>query len=426
MKILVINCGSSSLKFQLREIEANAARSGEGRLLGGGLIQGIGGAAEVTLRRPGAAPERLRAETPDYAAAVRIALDWLARGGLVRLDTVDDAVGGTAGGTAGGPAGAIAAVGHRFVHGGERFHEPVRIDAAVREALHALEVLAPLHNRPSLAGVNAVQAVLGEATPQVAVFDTAFHHGLPEVARTYGLPHALAARHGIRRFGFHGTSCRSVLEQYGEQPGARPAGRVIVLHLGSGASATAVQGGRSVETSMGFTPLEGLLMGTRCGDLDPALPAFLARQEGLSLEAVEVLLNEQSGLKGVSGQSNDLRVLLEHEAADPRARLAIELFCYRIRKYIGAYLAVLQGADAILFTGGVGEHAPDIRARVCGPFDWCGLRLDAARNDTARGDAPRCISDPGGAIQAYVVPSDEERIIAWDTARCLGRPPPNP
>jgi acetate kinase len=415
MNVLVINCGSSSLKFQLRRIAPGAAGSGEGRLLGGGLIQGIGGTAEVTLRRPGAEPERSRAEAPDYAAAVRIALDWLARSGIARP--------GNGAGTGGDIGREIDAAGHRFVHGGERLHEPARIDAAVRRELRVLEELAPLHNRPSLAGVDAVQAALGEGLPQVAVFDTAFHHGLPEVARTYGLPHALAARHGIRRYGFHGTSCRSVLERYGELPGAVPAGRVIILHLGSGCSATAVRGGRAVDTSMGFTPLEGLLMGTRSGDLDPALPMFLASREGLSLEAVEHLLNEASGLKGLSGRSNDLRELLAHEGEDERARLAVELFCYRVRKYIGAYLAVLEGADAVLFAGGVGEHLPSIRARICGPLAWCGLRLDAARNEAARGEAPCPIGATGAPVQAFVIPSDEERIIAWDTARCLAAGP---
>jgi acetate kinase len=406
MNVLVINCGSSSLKFQLRHVPEGATGSGAGGVLAGGLVQGIGGPAEVTLRAERGEPRRSAQPVPDYTAAVRVALGWLEERGL-------------AGPGAGNGAG-IAAVGHRFVHGGERLFRPVRIDAAVRRELHALEELAPLHNRPSLAGVDAVEAALGRALPQVAVFDTAFHHDLPEVARLYGLPGELAARHGIRRYGFHGTSCRSVLEQYGELPGAVPEGRVIVLHLGSGCSATAVRGGRSQDTSMGFTPLEGLLMGTRSGDLDPAVPLHLARAAGLSPEAVEHLLNEASGLKGVSGTSADLRELLATEAAQPAAHRAVELFCYRIRKYIGAYLAALEGADAVLFTGGVGEHMPAVRERICAPLAWCGLRLDPARNEAARGAAAARISADGAPIQAYVIPSDEERMIAWDTACCLG------
>jgi len=405
MNVLVINCGSSSLKFQLRQVPAGAEHSGAGRLLAGGLVQGIGGRAEVTLRAAQGEPERSRGDVPDYAAAVRLALDWLERTGLA---------------TGGDGQRGIAAVGHRFVHGGERLFRPVVIDEAVRRELHALEELAPLHNRPSLAGVEAVQAALGTDVPQVAVFDTAFHHDLPEVARSYGLPLELAARHGIRRFGFHGTSCRSVLEQYGQLPGAVPGARAIVLHLGSGCSATAVRDGHSVDTSMGFTPLEGLLMGTRCGDLDPAVPLHLTRAAGLTPEAVEHLLNEGSGLKGVSGTSADLRELLAAEAGHAPSRLAVELFCYRIRKYIGAYLAALEGADAVLFTGGVGEHLPVVRDRICAPLGWCGLQLDAARNEAARGGSAERISADGAPIEAFVIPSDEERIIAWDTARCVG------
>jgi acetate kinase len=401
MNVLVINCGSSSLKFQLRRVAADAGRASDGALLAGGLVQGIGGTAEISLRAPDRAPLRSHAAVPDYAAAVRLALDWLG-----------------ANGAAGGRS--IEAVGHRFVHGGERLHRPAPIDAGVRTELQALEALAPLHNRPALAGVDAVQGVLGTALPNVAVFDTAFHHDLPDVARHYGLPRELTERHGIRRFGFHGTSCRSVLEQYGELQGTQPEGRVIVLHLGSGCSATAVRGGRSVDTTMGFTPLEGLLMGTRSGDLDPALALYLARQPGQTPESVERLLNTEAGLRGVSGLSNDLRDLLAAEARNPRARLAVELFCYRVRKTIGAYLAVLGGADAVLFTGGVGLHLAAIRERICAPLAWSGLRLDSARNEAARDGAAACIGAADAGIQSYVLPSDEERIIAWDTARCLG------
>jgi len=407
MNVLVLNCGSSSLKFQLRALPRGARRSAEARLLAHGKVQGIGAhaeaEAEVTLHA-GEAPAAVSSQrVPDYAAAVRVALDWIVAQGTA-LESVE-------------------AVGHRFVHGGTALHVPARIDDDVRAALHELEALAPLHNRPALAGVDAAAAVLGPQVPQVAVFDTAFHHPLPEVAQTYGLPWALAERHGIRRFGFHGTSCRSVVEQYGGLPEARAEDRLIVLHLGSGCSATAVRGGQPADTSMGFTPLEGLLMGTRCGDLDPALPAFLARREGLSGEAMEAVLNGESGLQGVSGVSNDLRDLLAQEGTDARVRLAVELFCYRVRKYVGAYLAVLEGAEAVLFTGGVGEYLPEIRARICGPLDWSGLRLDAHRNEAAaaRGPSgPVAVSAADAAIRVYVIPSDEERLIAWDTVCLLG------
>lgn len=401
MNVLVINCGSSSLKFRLCRVPPDAPDATHGRLLATGLVQGIGGPAALTFRAGEADPDHRETPVPDYRAAVRHALDWLRGRGLA------DGAG-------------IAAVGHRFVHGGERLVAPAVIDDGVRAALTELQALAPLHNGPALAGLDAAQAELERPVPHVAVFDTAFHATLPAVARSYGLPHDVAARHGIRRFGFHGTSCRSVLQQYAALPGARPAGRVIVLHLGSGCSATAVREGRSQDTSMGFTPLEGLLMGTRSGDLDPALPLHLARAEGLSLEGVEALLNEASGLKGVSGLSNDLRDLLAREADDPRAHLAVELFCYRVRKYVGAYQAVLEGLDALIFTGGVGEHLPAIRSRICAPLAWCGVRLDAARNESARGGAPASIGAANAPVQVCVMPSDEERIIAWDTARCLG------
>jgi len=398
MNVLVINCGSSSLKFQLQHVPPDAERSTEGRTLATGRVQALGADARLTFQPAGGAAEHVAVSVADHATAVRLLLDRLAAHAAT--------------------LGSIEAVGHRFVHGGARFQKPARIDDDVLAHLEALRALAPLHNGPALAGLGAVQAALDEALPHVAVFDTAFHAHLPQVAQTYGLPWALAERHGIRRYGFHGTSCRSVVERYGELTGALPDARLIVLHLGAGCSATAVQGGRSMDTSMGFTPLEGLLMATRSGDVDPALPAFLAEREGLSPAAVERLLNEESGLMGVSGRSGDLRELLAHEADDPRARLAVALYCYRVRKAVGANLAALGGADAILFTGGVGEHLPEIRARIGGPLAWCGLRMDEARNAAADG-GPTRISDATAALHAWVMPSDEERMIAWDTARCL-------
>jgi acetate kinase len=279
-----------------------------------------------------------------------------------------------------------------------------------------MEELAPLHNAPSLAGIRAAQGALGNVG-MVAVFDTAFHADLPEHARTYALPHELAARHGIRRYGFHGTSYRSVIARHAELSGRADA-RVVAFHLGNGASAAAVAGGKSVETSMGFTPLEGLVMGTRAGDVDPAIAAFLARRESVGVDQVIEWLNRRSGLRGLSGIGNDVRDLLAREATDPRARLALAVFCHRARKYLGAYLATLGGADAVIFTGGIGEHAPAIRERICAGMAWCGLELDPGRNARATGTEAR-ISADRSRIEAFAIPTDEERIIALDTIAVL-------
>jgi len=311
------------------------------------------------------------------------------------------------------------------VHGGEQFQQAVRIDAQVVAEIEALSELAPLHNPACLAGIRGAQALLGGETPMVAVFDTAFHRTLPAYASTYAIPQTLATRHRIRRYGFHGIAHALLAAGYAHATGQRLTDtRLITLHLGNGCSATAIKHGQSVDTSMGFTPLEGLVMGTRCGDLDPAVVSYLARHEPMPVEAVERLLNEQAGLLGVSGVSPDMRALLAaaEQARDARAALAVELFCYRVRKYIGAYLAVLGGADAVVFGGGIGEHAPTIRARICAGMEWCGLRLDPERNAAAvglaAGDAAR-ISRDDVSLAAYVVAADEETWIARETVLCL-------
>jgi acetate kinase len=393
LRVLVLNCGSSSVKFQVVRVgEAEDGRRARG------AIERIGSAATATFEAEGRPPVHEPAAAPDHEAAVQRILAWIAAAGI-----------------------GIDAVGHRVVHGGTRFTAPVLVDAGVEQALEALEALAPLHNAPSVAGIRAARRALGPATAMVAVFDTAFHATLPEHAFRYAIPHELAERHGIRRFGFHGTSYRAVLARYCRLTGT-PSDRatVVALHLGNGCSAAAIRGGRSVDTSMGFTPLEGLVMGTRAGDLDPALVAHLARVEGVGADVVEGWLNERSGLLGVSGRSRDMRELLTHAREEPRARLAVELFCYRARKYVGAYLAALGGAEAVLFTGGIGERAPEVRARILDGMAWCGLVLDPARNQAAVGQEAR-ISADRAPLAAWVVPTDEEGVIARDTAACLGR-----
>jgi acetate kinase len=373
MNVLALNCGSSSVKFRLLAVDAAAPPA----------------AARALAERTEAV------HAGDHEGAVGRALD------------------------AARAAGPIDAVGHRVVHGGTRFIAPTPIDASVIAAIEALEALAPLHNRPSLAGIRACRTALGSATPMVAVFDTAFHAALPERAARYAIPRELAERHGLRRFGFHGISYAWATARAAAMLG-RPAAdlRLVAFHLGSGCSVAAIKGGRSLDTSMGLTPLEGLVMATRSGDIDPAMVGALAHAEHVAADEVEGWLNERSGLLGLSG-SADVRDLLAREAADPHARLALEVYCHRARKYLGAYLAVLEGADAVLFTGGVGEHQPEIRRRITAGFEWCGLTLDAGRNDSA-GGVEAVISAAASTVAVLVVPADEERMIAAETAVCLG------
>ena len=386
MKVLALNCGSSTIKF--RFFAFDGAEGGRG--LAHGIVERFGDAAAVRFDAAGCPPLRATERIADHGTGVRRVVDWI-------------------GETVGRPE----AVGHRIVHGGARFTAPAIIDDEVVATIEKLTPLAPLHNTPGLAGIRATRAVLD--VPMVAVFDTAFHATLPEHARTYAIPRDLAERHGIQRYGFHGLSYRAVVARYAAiaaVPIERT--RLIVLHLGNGASIAAVAGGRSLDTSMGLTPLEGLVMGTRSGDLDPAIVAHLVRAEGVTAETVDGWLNERSGLLGLSGRSADVRELLAAESTDARARLALDVFCYRARKYVGAYLAVLGGADAVIFTGGIGEHSPEIRARICGGLDWCGLTLDASRNDDTRA-AEVLISRHDARLAAWVIPTDEERVIAEDT-----------
>ena len=394
MNVLALNCGSSSVKFALLAVTPGAPPAAA-RTLAGGAAERLGRAARVTLERDGRA-EQHQESIADHAQAVERILGWLA-----------------------GSAVDVEAVGHRVVHGGARFTAPTPIDETVVAEIEALEALAPLHNRPSLAGIRACRAALPAAVPMVAVFDTAFHAGLPERAAQYAIPWELARRHGIRRFGFHGLSYAWATARTAALLGRPPDDvRLVALHLGHGASAAAIRGGASIDTSMGLTPLEGLVMGTRSGDVDPALVGYLARMEGAGVAEVERWLNERSGLFGLAGGSSDVRDLLARERDDPRARLALDVFCHRARKYLGAYLAVLEGADAVVFTGGVGEHQPELRRRIARGFEWCGLALDDDRNGAALG-REAVISADGSRVAALVIPADEARVIAHETAACL-------
>jgi acetate kinase len=393
MIVLAVNGGSSSLKVQL--VDATAA--GE-RPLARGLVERLGGPATLTLQAEGGSRWREVREVRDHDDAVMEMLTQLRALGMPEPE----------------------AVGHRIVHGGSRFLEPAVIDRDVVRELAALEELAPLHNGPGVAGIAACRRHLGAGTPMVAVFDTSFHATLPDVARRYAIPHDLAEKHGIRRYGFHGISYAYVLARYAELTGRAPRTiDMIALHLGNGCSVSAIHHGCSVDTSMGFTPLEGLVMGTRSGDLDPAIVGVFAAREGVTVAEVERWLNERSGLLGLSGTSRDMRDLLAHAADDPRARFAIDLFCYRARKYVGAYLAVLGGADAIVFTGGIGERAPEVRARICAGLEWAGIALHPPSNIGAREDTR--IGDRDARVDTWVIATDEERRIARETCTRLAR-----
>jgi acetate kinase len=407
MNILVLNCGSSTVKFQIIETDLEAIAQNLDRRLARGVIERIGGEAIVSLQS-GDAPKQLSTATlRDTRAAVELILRWAcSESGPSQIKSVAD----------------IHAVGHRVVHGGEHFKQSVLISNEVLEAIKDCVELAPLHNPTNIKGIVAAQEVFGTGLPQVAVFDTAFHQTLPEHAYLYAIPYQFYRRYRIRRYGFHGTSHRYVAYRYRQIRGiAREETNLITLHLGNGCSIAAIRTGDSLDTSMGLTPLEGLVMGTRSGDLDPAIIDLISVKEGLSTQEIETLLNKQSGLLGISGLTHDMRELLEEEREnnDRRAHLAIEVFCYRARKYIGAFLAAIGGAEAIVFTGGIGENSAAIRTRICQGLEWFGVAVDEERNATGGKDTSGLISKDNSRLAVYVIPTDEELLIARDTARCI-------
>lgn len=406
MNILVLNCGSSSVKFQFIATDLDLIQQNADRRLARGSVERIGGEAIVTLQTEGQ-PQRSTATLRDTRAAVEFIVRWACSGnGIPGIHSVSD----------------VNAIGHRVVHGGERFTHSVLITDEVLRGIEDCIELAPLHNPTNIKGIMAARDVFGAGLPQVAVFDTAFHQTLPERAFLYALPYQLYRRHRIRRYGFHGTSHRYVAYRYRQIRNiARNQTNVITLHLGNGCSIAAIQAGDSVDTSMGLTPLEGLVMGTRSGDIDPAIVDFISTKEGLSSREVETLLNKQSGLLGISGLTNDMRELLEeeYENNDRRAHLAIEIFCYRARKYIGSFLAALGGAEAVIFTGGIGENSAEVRSRVCTGLEWAGFKLDKERNSAHTGGREGLISKDESLLAAYVIPTDEELLIARDTVRCV-------
>ncbi|HFD91746.1 MAG TPA: acetate kinase [Gammaproteobacteria bacterium] len=394
--LLVINSGSSSIKYHL--FDATTFET-----LALGTVERIGEAQGVfhsrTLHDGNATEIRRRVSITDHRSGLSLVAGYLVDSGLLEAFT------------------GLSAIGHRVVHGGERFRDAVLVDEAVLEGIRDMIPLAPLHNPANVQGIEIARE-LAPGVPQVAVFDTAFHHTMPGHASRYALPESCHSRYGVRRYGFHGTSHAWVSREAATLLG-RPldALNLITLHLGNGASAAAIEGGCCVDTSMGMTPLEGLVMGTRCGDLDPSIPLYLEREAGMDREAVDALLNRESGLKGICG-SNDMReVLRRADGGDEAACLALDMYCYRIRKYIGAYYAVLGRVDAVVFTGGVGENAARVRQQCCRGLESLGMLLDEERNRAGR--AAFTFHRNDSPVGLLVIPTNEEQEIARQTMACI-------
>lgn len=400
-KVLVINCGSSSIKYHLYEADSLI-------LLAKGGVSRIGEAGSYLEQESGGAKFRKELPVPDHRAGFDLVISTLLdpRQGLVKS------------------VGDISMVGHRAVHGGEDFRSPVIIEDAVIRKMEELIPLAPLHNPAGLTGILEGRRLLPDV-PQVAVFDTAFHQSLPPHAYLYALPMKYYDTYRVRKYGFHGASCQYVSRRAADILGQPPEKlRMIVCHLGNGVTLAAVGGGKSIDTSMGLTPLEGLMMGTRSGDIDPGVIFYLHRQAGLTLDEIDRLLNRESGLFGVSGTSNDMREIEEKAGrGDQRCRLAMEMFAYRVKKYIGAYAAALGGLDVLVFTAGIGENSPQIRAMVCDRMEFLGIELDETANRQA-GGVEKIISRANVRVKVLVVPTNEEKVIAAETVAVVrGRGP---
>jgi len=398
MKILVINCGSSSIKYQLLDMERE-------QVLAEGLLEKIGEPGALLSHRVGKEVIKEEVTAHDHREGLRLVIDHLLEksGGVIK------------------DLSEISAVGHRVVHGGDAFIESTLIDEKVMQTIRKFAALAPLHNPPNLAGIEAAMDLLPDA-PQVAVFDTSFHQTMPREAYIYALPYEFYEKYGVRRYGFHGTSHRYVALRAAQIMGRNLESlKIITCHLGNGCSITAVDRGKSVDTSMGFTPLEGLPMGTRCGDIDPSIIFFVAEKARLDLTEINEILNRKSGLLGISGVSNDVReVKSEAERGNNRAQLALRILAYKVRKYIGAYAAVLGGVDAIVFTAGIGENAEYIRSEACRGLEFLGVRLDVSKNrDPAKWQG--MISSDDSKVKVLVVPTREELMIARDTVEILRR-----
>jgi acetate kinase len=404
MKVLVLNCGSSTVKFQLIETDSELIANNQDRFLAKGSVEKIGTTEALVHFQSGVGKSAVKvAEVLDHKSAIAECLNLLRSRQLALTDERQD----------------IGVVGHRVVHGGERFcGSRLMTDAVVDEIRDCIE-LAPLHNPHNLRGYEVCQQLLPEV-PQVAVFDTAFHQTMPPEAYLYGLPYVLYRRHQIRRYGFHGTLHRFVAYRFRQLFDLqREEANLITCHLGNGCSVCAIEAGRSVDTSMGFTPLEGLLMGSRCGDIDPAIILHVMAKEDLSLHEATTLLNKHSGLYGVSGISGDMRELQqEADSGNSRAKLAIDIFTYRVRKYVSAYCGVLGRVDGLIFTGGIGENSPLIRIRSCERLNFFGIEIDPEANKQVLGKEG-VISSISSKVRVCVIPTNEELLIARDSVRTV-------
>lgn len=390
--ILVINAGSSSLKYQLIDMDTET-------LIAKGLAERIGGAGSNLTHKPtGGTPVTIEQPMKDHKDAIRMVLDALTDKDHGVISSMDE----------------INAVGHRVVHGGEKFSGSVLVDEDVMAALEENIPLAPLHNPANILGIRACQAVMPNA-PMVAVFDTAFHQTMPAKAFIYGLPYEYYKENKVRRYGFHGTSHRYVSQKVADCMGKDIKDlKIITCHLGNGGSVTAVDGGKSVDTTMGLTPLEGVLMGTRCGDMDPAIIEYLMTNKNMTISEVMTVLNKKSGMQGISGVSSDMRdITAGLKNGDERCTLAFQSFCYRVSKYIGAYAAAMGGVDAVVFTAGIGENVALVRETVCEKLGFMGITVDPEL-DAVRGDEVR-ISPEGAKVQVWVIATNEELMIARDT-----------
>ncbi|MCB2187859.1 MAG: acetate kinase [Deltaproteobacteria bacterium] len=396
MKLLVINCGSSSIKFSLFEERPGA----EPARLAWGLVAELGQPTSALSLSTPAGEWRERLDRPDHPAGLAAIMAALVRPEAGVLASLAE----------------VGAVGHRTVHAGDKFTGSVLIDEEVIAKLTACIPLAPLHNPANLAGIAAARELLPGAA-QVGVFDTTFHQTMPPRAFLYALPYELYQRHGLRKYGFHGTSCAYVAGRAARWGGGPPPRRMVICHLGNGCTVAAVQDGQSVDTSLGFTPLEGVMMGTRCGDLDPGVVLYLQRELGMGLAEVDRMLNQEAGLRGVSGVTNDVRCISDLASnGHAQCALALDMFTYRVRKYLGAYAAVLGGLDLVVFTGGIGENSPLVRRRCLERLEFAGVALDPALNE-APATGERAISPAGAPVTVLVIPTDEELMIARETAR---------
>jgi acetate kinase len=408
MNVFVLNCGSSSLKFQIIETDPTLIEEDADRQLAKGLIERVGSEAIITFQVDDHPPHKQAAPLRDHRAALAYVIKWITAPDtqIPGVRTLED----------------IHAIGHRVVHGAERFKRSTLIDKSVIAGIQDCIDLAPLHNPANLKGIYAATELFGPNVPQVAIFDTAFHSTMPEETYLYAIPYQLYRRFKIRKYGFHGTSHRYVAYRYRKLTGkSREDTNIITLHLGNGCSACAIKGGKSIDTSMGMTPLEGLMMGTRSGDIDPTVIEYLMHKEGSSFDEVFSVLNKRSGLLGISGLTNDMRDLQgeAEEHQDRRAILAINMFANRAKKYVGAYIAEMNGTDAICFAGGIGENSAEVRKKILSGLDWLGVGIDDDRNQQAHGGKEMLISPDGCRVLVYVIPTNEELILARDAVRVV-------